>query len=74
MGSLLPILDLNASPNGPQSAPNSALDAAMMALKSPQNLNLKPSPTDERMETTTTPQPQQSQQPLDPSPSSRHFP
>ncbi|KAK9931302.1 hypothetical protein M0R45_018581 [Rubus argutus] len=44
MGSLLPILDLNASPNGPQSAPNSALDAAMMALKSPK-LNLKPSPT-----------------------------
>lgn len=73
MGSLLPILDLNASPNGPQSAPNSALDAAMMALKVPK-IEPKAEPYDERMETTTTPQPQQSQQPLDPSPSSDIFP
>lgn len=73
MGSLLPILDLNASPNGPQSAPNSALDASMMALKVPK-IEPKAEPYDERMETTTTPQPQQSQQPLDPSPSSDIFP
>lgn len=73
MGSLLPILDLNASPNGPQSAPNSALDAATMALKVPK-IEPKAEPYDERMETITTPQPQQSQQPLDPSPSSDIFP
>lgn len=73
MGSLLPILDLNASPNGPQSAPNSALDTATMALKVPK-IEPKAEPYDEPMENTTTPQPQQSQQPLDPSPSSDIFP
>lgn len=69
MGSLLPILDLNASPNGPQSA----LDTATMALKVPK-IEPKAEPYDEPMENTTTPQPQQSQQPLDPSPSSDIFP
>lgn len=73
MGSLLPILDLNASPNGPQSAPISALDTATMALKVPK-IEPKAEPYDEPMENTTTPQPQQSQQPLDPSPSSDIFP